>query len=220
MSTLQSLDLKQRSATNAPPPGVRTEAPEVSKLIDISKCIGCKACQVACGEWNDIRDKVGINSIQDMTNFTPGLQYSTSTDRISLRGVGRLTNVLSADASVANYADGVYETFAVRAGASTLFTDRVEVLRGPQGTLYGRNSIAGALNIISRRPTDDPYAEVRIGLRRQLFLIAQYGVDFCHVRVGLRFGLSRTTGNDDAGAWARSTGPADRLARLAYGLGS
>ena len=54
------------------------------------------------------RDVVGIQSIQDMTNFTPGLQYSTSTDRISLRGLGRLTNVLSADASVANYADGVY----------------------------------------------------------------------------------------------------------------
>ncbi len=107
------------------------------------------------------RDTVGIQSIQDMTNFTPGLQYSTATDRISLRGLGRLTNVLSADASVANYADGVYETFAVRAGSSTLFLDRVEVLRGPQGTLYGRNAIAGALNIISRRPTDTPYAEVR-----------------------------------------------------------
>ena len=107
------------------------------------------------------RDVVGIQSIQDMTNFTPGLQYSTATDRVSLRGLGRLTNVLSADASVANYADGVYETFAVRAGASTLFIDRVEVLRGPQGTLYGRNSIAGAINIISKRPTDNWYAEVR-----------------------------------------------------------
>jgi iron complex outermembrane recepter protein len=107
------------------------------------------------------RDIVGIQSIQDMTNFTPGLQYSTSTDRVSLRGLGRLTNVLSADASVANYADGVYETFAVRAGSSTLFLDRVEILRGPQGTLYGRNAIAGAINIISRRPTTEPYAEVR-----------------------------------------------------------
>ncbi|MFZ5718143.1 MAG: TonB-dependent receptor [Pseudomonadota bacterium] len=110
---------------------------------------------------SETRDLVGIQSIQDMTNFTPGLQYSTATDRVSLRGLGRLTNVLSADASVANYADGVYETFAVRAGSSTLFLDRVEVLRGPQGTLYGRNSIAGAINIISRRPTEEPYGEFR-----------------------------------------------------------
>jgi iron complex outermembrane receptor protein len=110
---------------------------------------------------SDKRDKVGINSIQDMTNFTPGLEYSTSTDRISLRGVGRLTNVLSADASVANYDDGLYETFAVAAGRSSLDLDRVEVLRGPQGTLYGRNAIGGALNEITRRPTEDFQSEVR-----------------------------------------------------------
>ena len=107
------------------------------------------------------RQLMGIDSIQDMTNFTPGLEYNSSTDRISLRGVGRQTNVLSADASVANYSDGIYETFAVGAGASTLFVDRVEVLRGPQGTLYGRNSIGGAINIISRHPTTTPYAEIR-----------------------------------------------------------
>lgn len=107
------------------------------------------------------RELVGINSIQDMTNFTPGLTYNSSTDRVSLRGVGRLTNVLSGDASVANYNDGIYETFAVQAGRSTLFLDRVEVLRGPQGTLYGRNSIGGAINEISKRPTEQWYAEVR-----------------------------------------------------------
>jgi iron complex outermembrane receptor protein len=107
------------------------------------------------------RELIGINSIQDMTNFTPGLQYNSSTDRISLRGVGRQTNVLSADASVANYNDGIYETFAVQAGRSTLFLDRVEVLRGPQGTLYGRNAIGGALNEISKRPTETPQGEVR-----------------------------------------------------------
>ena len=60
MSSLQSLDLKQRSATTVSPPSIRS-TPELAKLIDISKCIGCKACQVACGEWNDLRDVVGHN---------------------------------------------------------------------------------------------------------------------------------------------------------------
>ncbi|HUL56700.1 MAG TPA: formate dehydrogenase subunit beta [Usitatibacter sp.] len=60
MSSLQSLDLKQRSATTAAPPSARS-TPELAKLIDISKCIGCKACQVACSEWNDLRDAVGHN---------------------------------------------------------------------------------------------------------------------------------------------------------------
>ncbi|MFI4973512.1 MAG: TonB-dependent receptor [Caulobacterales bacterium] len=108
------------------------------------------------------RDLVGIQTIQDMTNFTPGLGYSTSTDRIVLRGVGRTTNVLSADAPVANYDDGLYETFAVAAGRSSLDLERVEVLRGPQGTLYGRNALAGALNEITIRPTSQPYAEARL----------------------------------------------------------
>ena len=60
--SLQSLDIKRRSATTTPSPSVRSPASgEVAKLIDVSKCIGCKACQVACSEWNDLRDDVGTN---------------------------------------------------------------------------------------------------------------------------------------------------------------
>jgi formate dehydrogenase iron-sulfur subunit len=54
---LQSLDIARRSATTTQPPSVR-QGLKVAKLIDISKCIGCKACQAACMEWNDLRDIV------------------------------------------------------------------------------------------------------------------------------------------------------------------
>jgi formate dehydrogenase iron-sulfur subunit len=57
---LQSLDITRRSATTTPSPHERQTA-EVAKLIDVSKCIGCKACQVACMEWNDVRDDIGTN---------------------------------------------------------------------------------------------------------------------------------------------------------------
>ncbi len=57
---LQSLDIIRRSATSTPSPQERATQ-EVVKLIDVSKCIGCKACQVACMEWNDTRDKIGAN---------------------------------------------------------------------------------------------------------------------------------------------------------------
>lgn len=59
---LQSLDIKRRSATAdiTPPPQVRKPI-EVAKLIDVTTCIGCKACQMACSEWNDIRDEIGTN---------------------------------------------------------------------------------------------------------------------------------------------------------------
>ena len=60
MSSLQSLDIALRSATTTPSPQVRS-SPEVAKLIDVSSCIGCKACQVACMQWNDLRDTIGNN---------------------------------------------------------------------------------------------------------------------------------------------------------------
>jgi formate dehydrogenase iron-sulfur subunit len=59
MATMQSLDVELRSATTTTPPSVRAVATPVAKLIDISKCIGCKACQVACMQWNDLRDDIG-----------------------------------------------------------------------------------------------------------------------------------------------------------------
>lgn len=60
MSSLQSLDIAARSATTTPSTQIR-KVPEVAKLIDVSSCIGCKACQVACMQWNDLRDEVGDN---------------------------------------------------------------------------------------------------------------------------------------------------------------
>jgi len=61
MATQQSLDIKRVSATTTAQPSVR-ESVEVAKLIDVSRCIGCKACQAACLEWNDLREEVGINT--------------------------------------------------------------------------------------------------------------------------------------------------------------
>ncbi|STD24229.1 formate dehydrogenase subunit beta [Enterobacter asburiae] len=59
----QSQDIIRRSATNGftPAPQARDHQQEVAKLIDVTTCIGCKACQVACSEWNDLRDEVGHN---------------------------------------------------------------------------------------------------------------------------------------------------------------
>jgi formate dehydrogenase iron-sulfur subunit len=61
MASMQTLDVVARSATTTPSPSVRS-SPQLAKLIDESKCIGCKACQVACMNWNDLRDEdVGQN---------------------------------------------------------------------------------------------------------------------------------------------------------------
>ncbi len=107
------------------------------------------------------RDELGIITLQDFTNFTPGISYSTTLDRMSVRGIGRQTNNLATSAAVASYGDGFYNSSNHQADTSTMFTEAVEVLRGPQGTLYGRNSIGGALNVKLRRPSDEFGGEVR-----------------------------------------------------------
>jgi iron complex outermembrane receptor protein len=112
------------------------------------------------------RDLLGINSIQDLTDFTPGFSYTTFDNRPYMRGVGRQSDNLAIDPGVATYVDGVY----AGANASTilqndsLFIDRVEVLRGPQTTLYGQNADGGAINMISKRPTTTFQEEARAGL--------------------------------------------------------
>lgn len=135
------------------------------------------------------RDLVGISTVQDLTNFTPGFVYQSSNDRSSMRGIGRLTNVHAVDGAVSIYIDGLFTTSTVLAGGPPLDVERVEILRGPQGTLYGRNAIGGTVNVISVRPTDDLYAEVRAIAENYDFTNLQMAVSG-PITDGLRFRVS------------------------------
>ncbi len=70
---MQSLDIRRRSASTEAPPQVRQSAIQVAKLIDVSKCIGCKACQAACLEWNDLKAPIGYTdgTYNNPTDPTP-----------------------------------------------------------------------------------------------------------------------------------------------------
>src|SRR5580704_13639493 len=110
-------------------------------------------------------DLQGIASVQDMTNYAPGLYYTTYDNRPYMRGIGRNTDNLAVESGVAVYVDGVYNgaNASTILQNSTLFVDEVEVLRGPQNTLFGRNADGGTINYISKRPTSDFQAEFRTG---------------------------------------------------------
>ena len=100
------------------------------------------------------REQIGILSIQDMANFAPGVSFNMSSDRPSIRGIARQSNFFTLDSPVANYIDGVYTSSVQDAQRRPIFIERTEILRGPQGALSGRGSIAGAFNTISKRPSD------------------------------------------------------------------
>jgi iron complex outermembrane recepter protein len=106
------------------------------------------------------RDMLGVNTIEDFARITPSLTYRNN-DRLSIRGFGRLTNDIGTDPAVALYSDGIFSTSMADTSTPALFIERTEILRGPQGTLYGRNSIGGTLNVIAKRPTDEFEGEVR-----------------------------------------------------------
>jgi iron complex outermembrane recepter protein len=107
------------------------------------------------------RNLKGIQTVQDLTDFTPGFTYSSQLDRPAMRGLSRATNIYAQDSSVAVYYDDFFSNSTFLVGRDDMLVDQVEVLLGPQGTLYGRNAIGGLINTISKRPQDEYGGEVR-----------------------------------------------------------
>lgn len=100
----------------------------------------------------------GISDVEGLVKVTPGLSYTESgagTPVFSLRGVGYFDTTLGAKPSVAVYSDEVPLPFSIMAQGASLDLARVEILKGPQGTLFGQNATGGAINYIAARPSDE-----------------------------------------------------------------
>jgi len=113
----------------------------------------------------DMIKQLGATDFKGLTNVTPGFSVSGGSDafpRSYIRGIGSNDTGIGADPSVGVYIDGIY---ASRNGGS--LTDlmdiaRVEILKGPQGTLFGRNSIGGAISIVTEKPRQDLSGELNL----------------------------------------------------------
>lgn len=106
-------------------------------------------------------ENAGIGRLEDFSTALPNVYITPRdlrTSTISIRGISADLNNPGLDQSVGVYVDGVYMGRAATINSNLFDLERIETLRGPQGTLYGRNTIAGAVNIITRRPTSDPRA--------------------------------------------------------------
>ncbi len=146
------------------------------------------AVDVISGE---ILRESGASSLIDVARFSPGLNIQTPFGEygyplIALRGVNTDGFIETLPQSTGVYADGVYLSQPPMQAFRLLDLERMEVLKGPQGTIYGRNTIAGAVNFIAKRPTFEPegYATLGVGRYSRTSLEAAFGGPFSDTVAG------------------------------------
>src|SRR5690606_32448896 len=104
----------------------------------------------------------GIRDISKLADFTPNVIFDTTAPIsgvsngavIFIRGIGQLDFSLTTDPGVGTYIDGIYSSRSIGGVLDVVDIERIEILRGSQGTLFGRNTIGGAISITTRRPAE------------------------------------------------------------------
>ena len=136
---------------------VVTATKRASNLQDVPISVG-----VVTGEFMDTFD---IKDISDAQNFIPGLQVQQTFGSwaVRIRGLGSGITNLAFDSSVPVYVDDVYCGRGKCMESAFLDIERLEVARGPQGALFGKSTIAGAVSAVSAKPTDEFEARLKVG---------------------------------------------------------
>lgn len=168
-----------RTAAAAEPPSVLEEIVVTAQKREQS--LQDVGIAVTAFSGAQIRE-LGFANTTDVVSMTPGLNYTTpqaesSTINFFLRGVGLNDFADANENPVAVYVDEVYRPASGGLSFQLFDMERIEVLRGPQGTLFGRNTTGGLVHFISRRPTDelDGYIEVGFGEFNQIKLEGAFG---------------------------------------------
>ena len=139
---------------------------------------------------NERLESLGVTNLSQIGNLAPGISVTPVRSQafIFIRGVGQTLTSPNADAAVATNLNGVYLPAEI-AGTAFFDVDRVEILPGPQGTLYGRNSTGGVVNIVSRTPGETFAANglVEVGNYGRVQVVAGVNVPALpHARVANR----------------------------------
>ena len=147
--------------------------------------------------------ELGVRDLRGISYATPNMEFSYAGNgsgggnfaQIFLRGVGQPDFIITKDPGVGVYVDNVYFARAPGSVLELLDVERVEVLRGPQGTLFGKNTIGGAVQVVTKRPTDQFGGEAQLGLGRFSRVDGSASLDFPIVEgklAGRVAGLART----------------------------
>ena len=160
---------------------------------------------VVTGEQLEVRK---IRNVEDLQFQTPGMivDSSAGAPRVAIRGIGHDGSLMHAENGVAIYADDIIQQRTQAVTAAFFDLERVDVLKGPQGTAFGRNANGGSVNYVSRRPVAGLQAE--FGLtggsfsRKEAYGIFNHGTEAYGFRIGAEFkeddGFAKnlTTGKD------------------------
>ena len=127
------------------------------------------AISITSLDGEDLRAR-SISSTADLALSVPSLSISPATTAarsnnapaVFIRGIGQNDNLIAAEPGVGVYIDGVYVSRVTGSIMDLLDVERIEVLRGPQGTLFGKNTIGGAINISTRKPSDHLTVDVEL----------------------------------------------------------
>ncbi len=112
---------------------------------------------------SDTLKQIGATDFRGLTKMTPGFSVAGGSDafpRSYIRGIGSNDTGVGVDPSVGVYIDGIYASRNGGALTDLMDVARVEILKGPQGTLFGRNSIGGAISIVTEKPSEELEGEV------------------------------------------------------------
>lgn len=153
----------------------------------------------------------GIRGAEDLVRVVPGFTFTPSpysTPVYTLRGVGLYDSGLASSPSVSVYVDEVPLAFPIMTGAAALDVERVEVLKGPQGTLFGQSSTGGAVNYIAAKPTSEltagAYASLnQFGEADLEGFVSGPLTETLRTRLAVR--------SNTGGAWQKSTSRDDKL---------
>ncbi|GLT01060.1 TonB-dependent receptor [Sphingobium jiangsuense] len=156
----------------------------------------------------DALANAGISNLQDMQQLVPSVTFGNDFNqaKVFIRGVGANTSTTGSSTGVALHVDGAYVARAEAQLTSLFDVERVEVLRGPQGSLYGRNAVGGSINIITAKPTVDTSGYVRLGYGNYNAITAEAAIsgpiaDWLRVRIAGKNELRDGYGRDPFNGW-------------------
>ena len=135
-------------------------------------------------------EKMNVQEVAKVALFTPSLEITESGTSqgvgVSMRGIATYDPILTNEPSVGIYIDGVYVNALSYGQFDLTDLERVEVLRGPQGTLFGRNTTGGAINIVTRKPSQDMGFRQTLGLASNNELLFRSRFDTGDIMPGWR----------------------------------